>query len=99
MEGETPEHALIRELHEELGVRVIKAELFETLIYQYPHQHVNLEFYLVTDFSGNPGGVEGQTIRWAPVSELAGVDMLEANASIVGKLLSVFSPEIQACRP
>ena len=84
--GESPIQALVRELEEELGILVKTAKPYDILDYQYPHQQVNLNFFLVTEYSGHMRGVEGQRIDWVPVYDLARIDMLEANNLIIDRL-------------
>jgi 8-oxo-dGTP diphosphatase len=67
--GETVEAALARELHEELGLDVMRSERWHTLEHDYPHAYVRLYFCKVTDWVGQPVGREGQAFSWqyAPV--------------------------------
>ena len=55
--GETPHHALVRELREELGITVTTAYPWLTRVYTYPHATVRLNFFRVTAWSGelHPG--------------------------------------------
>ena len=50
--GETPYHALVRELREELGIEVETAYPWVTRIFAYPHATVRLNFFHVTKWSG-----------------------------------------------
>jgi len=62
--GETPYHALVRELHEELGITVITAYPWVTRVYAYPHATVRLNFFRVTAWSGELHPHEGQEFAW-----------------------------------
>ena len=67
--GETPHDALVRELHEELGIHVITAYPWLLRIYTYPHATVRLNFFRVTAWKGEPHPHEGQQFSWqAPLS-------------------------------
>ena len=55
-EGETPEQAVIRELHEEVGIKAGAASLFYKLEYRFPDRHMTLWFYLVEQWEGEPWG-------------------------------------------
>ena len=86
--GESARDALIRELDEELGIRVETAAPLLTLTHAYPELTVRLILLEVESYSGRPRGREGQSLRWLPPFELAGVDMPAADRPIL-KALSV----------
>lgn len=81
--GETPEQALIRELQEEVGIDAAEPELIRTLKHSFPDRVVNLHFFLVQSWSGEPYGREGQPKRWVAQTELQEADFPAANAEIV----------------
>ena len=58
--GETSVQALRRELAEELGIDVTAARPYLDLHHEYPDRTVDLEFFLVTAWHGEPAGLEGQ---------------------------------------
>lgn len=68
--GESPESALRRELHEELGITVQAAEPWLQVRHAYPDQTVLLEVWRVTAYTGEPHGREGQPLIWASPAEL-----------------------------
>ncbi|HEY5900679.1 MAG TPA: Nudix family hydrolase [Burkholderiales bacterium] len=84
--GESAEHALFRELHEELGIDVESAYPWITREHVYPHGHVRLNFFRVTRWRGEPQPREDQAIAWqapdAPIAE----PMLPANAPVLASL-------------
>ena len=89
--GETPWHALVRELHEELGIEVGSAYPWITRVFAYPHATVRLNFFRVTEWRGEPHPHEGQEFAWQhPLSrngEQAQVSpMLPANAPVLRAL-------------
>jgi 8-oxo-dGTP diphosphatase len=84
--GETPLHALTRELHEELGIEVKTAYPWLTRVFTYPHATVRLNFFRVTNWQGEPHGREGQLLSWQRLPELNVAPILPANAPILRAL-------------
>lgn len=62
--GETIEQALVRELHEELGIHVSQVSLWRTEQIDYPHAWVQLHFCKVTQWQGELQMKEGQQFSW-----------------------------------
>lgn len=72
--GETPEAALRRELHEELGIEIgVSSELIRVPQAQ-PGRTLWLEVLQLTHWQGRPRGREGQALNWR---ELATIDPLQ----------------------
>ncbi len=94
--GETPYHALVRELREELGIEVETAYPWITRVFTYPHATVRLNFFRVTEWRGELHPHEGQEFAWQanptqlPFTEGGGEcavsPMLPANAPILRAL-------------
>jgi 8-oxo-dGTP diphosphatase len=84
--GELPAVALQRELREELGIDVGSVEPFMNLSHNYPDRSVDLEFFLVKEWHGEPSGLEGQRIRWIDTAELSADELLPADAPLVAAL-------------
>ena len=82
---ESVEQALIRELHEELGLTLVQDNLSHQfdIDWQYAEKRVLLNVYTVTNFAGDPVGAEGQDVAWVNVKTLADYPLPEANAQIV----------------
>jgi len=88
-DAETAADALSRELTEELGITVTAAQPFMELHHEYPDRIVDLEFFLVSDWRGEPAGLEGQGIRWVAISELNSEELLPADKPVVDALNQV----------
>jgi 8-oxo-dGTP diphosphatase len=84
--GETPSHALVRELREELGIEARQLYPWITRIFTYPHATVRLHFFRVTQWQGDPHPHEGQQFSWQPPSAVAVEPMLPANAPVLRSL-------------
>lgn len=98
--GEDASTALIRELQEELGIMARAPHFWQSLHHSYaatPHEaarQVNLHFFHVTEFLGEPQANEGQCMRWIHPQEGMSLPFLAADIAIVRALceLSTSSP-------
>ena len=84
--AESEEQALVRELREELGVEVHRAQFCMRLTHAYPDRSVELSFWVVRDFTGEPRGLDGQQLKWVPAAQLKDQDVLEADAPFIEAL-------------
>jgi 8-oxo-dGTP diphosphatase len=84
--GESPEHCLVRELAEEIGVRVQPRGILEVVFHQYPEKSVLLLFYRCDLLEGEPRAIECDEVRWVPLVELAALDWAPADVPFVRKL-------------
>jgi 8-oxo-dGTP diphosphatase len=84
--GETAHHALVRELHEELGITVDTAYPWLTRVFTYPHATVRLYFFRVMTWSGEMHPHEGQQFSWQHPTEVSVDPILPANAPILRAL-------------
>ena len=84
--GETPRHALVRELHEELGLRVRSAAPWLVQEFVYPHAHVELHFFRVHAWDGEPVGHDGQAFAWQDPAAIAVAPLLPANTRVLAAL-------------
>ena len=85
---ECPVDALRRELAEELGIEVTASQPYLNLHHEYPDRSVDLEFFLVTAWTGEPSGLEGQGVRWVAPTELDPNVLLPADAPVIDRLLT-----------
>lgn len=81
--GESAQHALKREVLEEVGLKVQEGTALIKLEYEYPERFVILNAWWVNDYLGDAEGLEGQEVRWVLPFELNTINMLPANRSIV----------------
>jgi 8-oxo-dGTP diphosphatase len=85
--GESSEHALIRELQEELGITVQVGEPLISVPQQYPDKRLCLEVRQVAAWLGTPRGVEGQALAWVAPEKLTRYPMPPADRPVVAALL------------
>ena len=85
--GETPAHALARELREELGLVVRRAAPWFVQEYVYPHAHVELNFFRVYEWDGEPHGHDGQAFAWQTPGAFDLAPLLPANTRVMQALL------------
>jgi 8-oxo-dGTP diphosphatase len=84
--GETSYHALVRELKEELGITVQTAYPWLTRVFTYPHATVRLNFFRVTQWTGELHPHEGQQFSWQLPTRVIVDPVLPANAPILRAL-------------
>jgi 8-oxo-dGTP diphosphatase len=82
--GESPRHALERELREELGIRVVTAYPWINRAFDYDHARVMLRFFRVTEWQGEPQPHEGQGgLAWVHAAAPEVEPILPANGPIL----------------
>jgi 8-oxo-dGTP diphosphatase len=86
--GETFEQCLVREIREELGVKIAVGELFETVTHAYPEKTVHLKFFACRLVQGEPQPIECAAIRWVTQSEVTDHEFPAADAQLLQKLKS-----------
>ena len=85
--GETAEQAVIRELHEEVGIEATALEHFMALEHDYPEKALKFDFFLITAFTGEAYGKEGQPGEWVALESLREYAFPEANGVVLEKLM------------
>lgn len=84
--GETPEQALVRELDEELGIRVDVGAPLISVPQRYPHKRLRLDVRMIDGWRGTPKGHEGQAMAWVPQDKLERYMMPPADRPVVAAL-------------
>lgn len=81
--GEAPDRALRRELKEELGIDAGEFLPLIQIQHDYPDKSVFLDVWEVSDFVGEPCGMEGQQVKWVNQQALSEYEFPAANLPIV----------------
>ncbi len=86
--GETPEAALIRELHEELGIETWKSCLAPLTFASHAYEsfHLLMPLFACRKWEGIPQGREGQALSWAKPAQLRDFPMPPADLPLVAVL-------------
>lgn len=87
--GEHAIDALHRELSEEIGIEVKKANPLLVLEHNYPERTVKLDVWLVREYQGVPKSLEGLEHCWVPVDKLTEYEFPEANQPIIKALQAI----------
>ena len=88
--GETPQQALVREIQEELAVKIEVGELIDTIEYDYPTFHLSMDCFWCVVVDGEIILKEAEDARWLSKDELYSVDWLPADMGLIEKLGGVF---------
>lgn len=91
--GEAPSVALRRELREELGAAVDVGRIWDVLHHAYPTFELLMLVYRCRLQAGERARpVEVADLRWLPVAELSGHDILPADRPLVDRLVAEGPP-------
>ena len=85
--GEHSTDALRRELDEELGIQARIGDEVARIQHKYPRGGtVELRFFVVREFQGEPENRIFRDIQWVPRTRLAEFDFLEADRELVKEI-------------
>ena len=87
-EGETPEQALIRELHEELGIETWESCLAPLTFASHTYEdfHLLMPLFACRKWKGTPQSREGQALKWVRVNNLGDYPMPPADEPLIAML-------------
>lgn len=83
--GETPEQALIRELHEELGIDTWQSCLAPLTFasHSYEKFHLLMPLFACRKWKGTPESREGQALKWVRANQLKDYPMPPADIPLI----------------
>ena len=84
--GEEREHALKREIMEELDTEIAIDSFICTVEHDYPSFHITMHCYMCSVKSGELTLKEHESARWLSADQLYSVDWLPADISVISKL-------------
>ena len=84
--GESPHDAVVRELHEELGIVVTRADPWLRREYRYAHAHVDIHFFRVRGWHGDVTDHVHDALGWQWPGAETVAPMLPANAPVLAAL-------------
>jgi 8-oxo-dGTP diphosphatase len=84
--GEAPRDALIRELHEELGIDDVQCYPWIVREHRYEHAHVKLHFFRVTEWRGELRDHVHAALSWQTIGDNTVTPMLPANGPVLKAL-------------
>jgi len=85
-DGEELKTSLRRELEEELGIEAEVGEEVYRLRHRYPDRYVEVVFFRVMSYRGEPSNRVFEAIEWAPRDKLFQFNFLEADRDLVMRL-------------
>ena len=88
---ESPEAALVRELHEELGIETATSCLAPCGFASHAYEKVNLVLlaFAIRKWRGEPTPQEGQRLQWVRVNDLFRLDMPPADRPLIGQIAAI----------
>lgn len=81
--GETPEEALVREIHEELDAGIRIDSFITTVEYDYDTFHLTMHCYLCTVIEGELQLLEHSAAQWVDGSTIDSLDWHPADTGVV----------------
>ena len=81
--GETPEEALVREIHEELAAGIKVERYLTTVEYDYPSFHLSMDCFWCSLVEGHLTLLEHEAAKWLPLDNLKQVNWLPADVLVI----------------
>ncbi len=81
--SETPEDALVREIHEELDAIISVDRFLTTVEYDYPAFHLSMDCFWCSLKGGHLTLLEHEAAKWLPLENLRQVNWLPADVIVI----------------
>ena len=81
--SETPEDALVREIHEELDAIISVDRFLTTVEYDYPAFHLSMDCFWCRLKGGHLTLLEHEAAKWLPLENLRQVNWLPADVIVI----------------
>ena len=85
-DGETLEDCIVREMGEELGLRVEVLRMMQVVEHTYPDHRIRLHCFLCGIVSGEPQAIECSEWRWVAAGELSQFKFPPASIALIENL-------------
>lgn len=85
-QGETPEEAIVREIHEELNARISVQRFLTQVEHDYPTFHLSMKCFICTLDDPSFQLLEHHAAKWLDIQHIDIVDWLPADIKVVAAL-------------
>lgn len=85
-QGETPEEAIVREIHEELNTRISVQRFLTQVEHDYPTFHLSMKCFICTLNDPSFQLLEHHAAKWLDMQHIDIVDWLPADIKVVAAL-------------
>lgn len=87
---ETFENCVVREIDEELGVKIEVHRKLMEIKKRFREKIIWLNFFICSYVSGDPKPIECQNVRWVNISELKNYTFPPANHLVIKNLIKIY---------
>jgi len=84
--GESLEQCLIREIDEELNIKIRVDKKLMSVSHNYDHAHISLHVFLCSLLEGTPAMKGVQDWRWIKLPEIDQFDFTQADKKVIEKI-------------
>lgn len=85
-EGETPEQAIVREIHEELNAKIAVKDFLVQVEHDYPTFHLSMMCFICTLTDPTFQLLEHHAAKWLDLQHIDSVDWLPADIKVVNAI-------------
>lgn len=85
-EGESPEECIVREIMEELGIKIEVMNIFDVVYHKYDDKAILLLVYDCEYISGEPKAIECNAFNWIKIDEINSYKFTYADEKVVRKM-------------